>query len=225
MQKVCVSVRVERWRRDREDARESECVCPTQRMRERERERETERVWIFEHPKVSKSWWTKGQKMRLKFSPFGRDEFLASDKLFLNPHKWSVTHQESGVKEKSRTNKMSNGLKHQNGAVEIIKLWQNAKWERYTFNSAVLYVKISATQGRNLMLDKQWLARTHNLWVCGQLCWPSRTKYDALLYKVSPSGAICGVSRSDVVMNPFIFLLTCNRPKHSFNINLESWWH
>ena len=28
--------------------------------------------------------------------------------------------------------------------------------------------------------------------------------------------------QSDVVMNPFIILLTCYRPKHSFYINLES---
>ena len=33
------------------------------------------------------------------------------------------------------------------------------------------------------------------------------------------------MSRSDAVMNPFIFLLICNRPKHSFYINLESWLH
>ena len=40
--------------------------------------------------------------------------------------------------------------------------------------------------------------------------------------KVGPFESIGGVSRSDVVMNPFIFLLACYRPKHSFYINLES---
>ena len=44
----------------------------------------------------------------------------------------------------------------------------------------------------------------------------------AYLYEVSLFESGCGVSRSDVLMNPFIFLLTCNRPKQSFYINLES---
>ena len=32
------------------------------------------------------------------------------------------------------------------------------------------------------------------------------------LYKVSPFESLGGVSRTDVFMNPFIFLLTCYRP-------------
>ena len=41
-------------------------------------------------------------------------------------------------------------------------------------------------------------------------------------YKVSPFESVGGVSRRDVVMNPFIFLLTRYRQKHSFYINLGS---
>ena len=41
-------------------------------------------------------------------------------------------------------------------------------------------------------------------------------------YEVNLLGPIRRVSRSDEAMNPFIYLLTGYRPKHSFDINLES---
>ena len=41
-------------------------------------------------------------------------------------------------------------------------------------------------------------------------------------YKVSPELEPLEMSRGDVEISPFIFLLICNRPKHSFYINLES---
>ena len=41
-------------------------------------------------------------------------------------------------------------------------------------------------------------------------------------YKVNPFESVGGVSRGDVVMNQFIFLLSCYRTNHSFNLNLES---
>ena len=46
--------------------------------------------------------------------------------------------------------------------------------------------------------------------------------FDYPLYKVSLLESVSGVSRSDVVMNPLIFLLTLYRLSHSFYINLES---
>ena len=42
------------------------------------------------------------------------------------------------------------------------------------------------------------------------------------LHEVTLRGLIWRASRSDVVMNPFTFLLTHYRPKHSFSNNLES---
>ena len=38
-------------------------------------------------------------------------------------------------------------------------------------------------------------------------------------YEVILRGPIWRTSKSDVAMNPFIFLLTHYRPKHSFNVN------
>ena len=51
---------------------------------------------------------------------------------------------------------------------------------------------------------------------------PAAKVISLFLYKVSLLESISEVIRSDVVMNPFIFLLICYRPKQSFYINLES---